>query len=117
HVARHVPDADDGDRLAVALGVAAGAVAVQVDPPLGQVVAHGHPCPPGGDAELLVVVTPRSARGEGVAQPEAVLLAQAVGQVGKGGRTSVGGHDQVRVVAVPPAGNAHDRVADHVVGD
>ncbi len=106
HVARHVADADDGHRLGL-----------HVDLQLGEVVADGHPRAPGGDAEPLVVVAVGPARGEGVAQPEAPAGADRVGQVGEARRPLVGGHDQVGVVAVPPAGDGDHVVADHVVGD
>src|SRR5690606_4064747 len=77
------------------------------------------PRAPGGDAHLLVVVAGRAARGEGVVEPEAVGLGDAVGQVGEGRGALVGGDDQVGVVAVaahdPPG--RHDLTLDTVVGD
>ena len=54
----------------------------------------------GGDAHLLVVVAGRTAGGEGVAEPEAVLGRERIRRVGEGGGALVGGHDQVRVVRV-----------------
>ena len=61
---------------------------------------HRHPGATRGDAHLLVVVAGRAAGGEGVAQPEAVLGGDAVGDVGEARRALVGGHHQVGVVAV-----------------
>jgi hypothetical protein len=66
-----------------------------------------------------VVVADRAARGEGVAQPEAVLGAIAVGDVGEGRGALVGGDHQVGVVAVVAhhvAAAAPLRI-DEVVGD
>ena len=97
HVARHVADADDGDGGRVG-----------VDAEVAEVAAHRLPGALGGDAHLLVVVARRTAGGEGVAQPEAVLGGDGVGQVGERGRALVGRHHEVGVVAVvgvrPPAG-------------
>ena len=72
-------------------------------------VADGHPRAPGGDAEGLVVVAVRPARGERVAQPEPAPRS-AVGEVGERGRAPVGGDHQVGVVAVAPAGDGDDLV-------
>ncbi len=80
-------------------------------------MADGHPGAAGGDAEGLVVVAVGAAGGEGVAQPEAPAGADRVGQVGEAGGALVGGHDEVGVVAVAPAGNGGHVVAHHVVGD
>ena len=60
HVARHVADADDGERRR--LGVAAH---------LAEMALHRFPRAARGDAHLLVVVAARTARGEGIAEPEA----------------------------------------------
>ena len=60
----------------------------------------GLPGPARRDAHLLVVVSGRPARGERVIEPEAVLARDAVGDVGQGRRAAVGGHHEVRVVAV-----------------
>ena len=63
-------------------------------------VLHALPGAAGGDAHLLVVVAGAAARGERVAQPEAVLVGDAVGGVGQVRRALVGRDHQVRVVAV-----------------
>ncbi len=87
HVARHVADADHGQRVVSAsrpsaAGVAAGAL----------------PRATGGDAHGLVVVAGAASRRERVAQPEAVALGDLVGEVGERGRPLVGRHDEVGVV-------------------
>ena len=92
-VARHVADPGDRDRLRL-----------HVDPEVAEVVPHALPRPAGGDAHLLVVVARAAARGERVAEPEAVLRRHAVGGVGEVRGALVGRHHQVRVVAV----EAHD---------
>ena len=66
HVARHVADADDGERRRLDVAVH-----------LAEMPLHRFPGALGGDAHLLVVVAGRAARREGVVQPEAVLLADA----------------------------------------
>ena len=77
------------------------------------------PPAPRGDAHLLVVVSGAAAGRKRVAEPEAVLGGDAVGDVGEGRGAFVGGHDQVRIIAVA----AHhvlrrdDFVAAQVVGD
>ena len=75
--------------------------------------------PAGGDAHRLVVVAHRAAGGEGVAEPEAVVLGHAVGDVGEGRGALVGGHHEVGVVAVVAhdAGRRHRLALDEVVGD
>ncbi len=93
-VAGHVPDADGGEVLALA-----------VDPALAEVALHRDPGAARGDAHRLVVVADRAPGGEGVTQPEAVVLGDAVGDVGERGGALVGRHHEVAVVAV---------VADHV---
>ena len=73
----------------------------------------------GGDAHVLVVVADRAAGGERIAQPEAVLDGDAVGDVGEGRRALVGGDDQVRIVVVVAHDvlRRHDLAVDEVVGD
>ena len=108
HVARHVADAHHGDRRGV--GVDAEHVEVATD---------ALPCPPGRDAHPLVVVARRPSGGEGVAQPEAVLRGEVVGDVAEGGGALVGGHDEVGVVAVVAHDlcRGHHHASDDVVGD
>ena len=71
-----------------------------------------------GDAHLLVVVALRPARGERVAEPEAVPGRDLVGRVGERRGALVGRHHQIRVVAVPPdhVRRRHHLVAGDVVG-
>ena len=89
HVARHVADADDGQRVGV--GVLAEHAGV---------AAHALPRAAGRDAHRLVVVPGAAAGGERVAEPEAVLRGDLVGDVAERRRALVGGDDEVRVVAV-----------------
>ncbi len=73
----------------------------------------------GGDAHLLVVVAGRAAAGEGVVEPEAVLLADGVGGVGEGRRALVGGDDEVGIVGIAAHDvcRRHDVAAFDIVGD
>src|SRR5581483_6577397 len=82
HVARHVADPDDGEVLA--LNVAAQFAEVALDQLPGAAR---------GNADGLVVVAGRAARGEGVAEPEAVFGGNPVGDVGEGGGALVRGDD------------------------
>ena len=78
------------------------------------------PGAPGGDAHRLVVVADRAAGGERVAEPEPVVVGDAVGDVGERGGALVGGHHQVGVVAVAAhhrSGGTTAPVAASVVGD
>ena len=108
HVAGHVADADRREVLGLA-----------VDAPLAEVAADRDPGAPGGDAHGLVVVAHRPAAREGVAEPEAVVLGHAVGDVAERRRALVGGHHQVGVVAVVAdhAERRHGLAVDAVVGD
>jgi hypothetical protein len=47
-----------------------------------------------------MVIADAAAAGEGVAQPEAALQRDAVGDVGKGGGALVGRHHQIGIIAV-----------------
>ena len=72
----------------------------------------------GGDAHGLVVVADAAAGGEGVVQPEAVVVRDPVGDVGEGCRALVGGDHQVGVVVVAadhPV-RRHDQAGVPVVG-
>ena len=84
---------------------------------LPEVALDGLPGAAGRDAHLLVVVADRAARGERVAEPEAGLLRDAVGDVGEARRALVGGHHQVGVVAVVAhhVGGRHDLAPFDVV--
>ena len=75
--------------------------------------------PLGGDPHALVVVAGGAARGEGVAEPEAVGLADLVRVVREGGGALVGGHDEVGVVIVvaDDAVGVDDTFTRQVVGD
>ena len=77
-----------------------------------EVDLHRLPGAAGGDAHLLVVVALGPARGERVAQPEAVAGGDLVGRVGEGRGALVRRHHQVRVVPVPAD---HVRRRDHLL--
>ena len=107
HVAGHVTDADDAERARVDIAAE-----------LAEVPLDALPGAPGRDAERLVVVALGAARGERVAEPEAVLDGDRVGRVRERGRALVGGHHEVRIVLVEGAHalRADDLAADDVVG-
>ena len=107
-VTGHVADADAGELLGLA-----------VDAALAEVPLHRDPRAAGGDAHRLVVVADRAAAGERVAEPEPVVLGDAVGDVGERRRALVGRDHQVGVVAVVAydVARRHGRAVDEVVGD
>src|SRR5262249_53995733 len=72
-----------------------------------------------GDAHALVVVADRAARGERIAEPEAVVAGDRVGNVGKRRRALVGCDDEIGIVAVVTHAilRMHDLAFDEVVGD
>ena len=104
---RHVADAGDRERTRV-----------DVAAELAEMPLDALPGAARGDAELLVVVALGAARGERVAEPEAVLERDRVGGVRERGGALVGRHDEVGIVLVegPHARGAHDLAADDVVG-
>src|SRR5262249_16471290 len=75
-------------------------VSLRVDAHLAEAPFDRLPRAARGDAHRLVVVAGGAARGEGVAQPEAVFLADRVGVIREGGSALVGGDDQIRIVFV-----------------
>src|SRR5690606_24542955 len=104
----HVADADRGEVLLLRVAAQGAEVALDRLPGAAR-----------GDAHALVVVADRATGGEGVVEPVAVRLRDAVGDVGEGRRALVGGHHQVRVVAVVAdhVARMHDLAVDQVVGD
>src|SRR3989475_3523839 len=108
HVARHV--ADPGHREVARLRIHAE---------LAEVALYRFPGAARRDRHLLVVVARRAARGEGVAQPEAVFRGDGVGDVGEGRGALVGGDHQVGIVAVVAhyVTRRHYASVDAVVGD
>ena len=92
---------------------------LDVDVHLAEMALHRFPGAARGNTHLLVVVAGRTARGEGVVQPEPGLLRQAVGRIGKGRRALVGGDDEIGVVAIRPKriGWRHDLAGHDVVSD
>ncbi len=108
YVAGHVADAGHGEGLAL-----------NIAPEFPEMALDALPATARGDPHLLVVVAGRAARGEGIAEPEAGLGRDRIGNVGKRGRALVGGHDQVRIIAVEPPHLRRRRqaAADDVVGE
>ena len=102
HVARHVADAGDGHRLRL-----------DVDVHLAEMALHRLPGAAGGDAHLLVVVALAAAGREGVAEPEACLQRQPVGDVRERRRALVRRDHEIGIVAVVPdgVGRRHHAVA------
>ncbi len=89
HVARHVADADHGERLCR-----------DVDVHLAEMALDRLPGAARGDAHLLVVVAGRAAGREGVVEPEVVVARDVVGDVGEGRGALVGGDHEIGIVAV-----------------
>ena len=87
HVARHVADADGGERVG-------GDVEVE----LAEVAVDRHPRAAGRDAEGAVVVADRATGRERVAEPVGPVDRDAVGDVAERGGALVRRDDQVRVV-------------------
>ena len=107
-VAGHVADADGGELVD-------GRVQVE----LAEVALERLPRAARGDPQRLVVVALRAARGERVAEPEAVAPGDAVGGVRERRRALVGRDDEVGVVVVEHAHalGVHDLALDEVVGE
>ena len=98
------------DREVLVLDVAAHLV---------EVALHRLPGAARRDPHLLVVVAGGPARGEPVAEPEAVLGRDLVGEIGEGRGALVGRHHQIRIVLVVThhVGRRHHRRAHDVVGE
>ena len=94
-------------------------VGPRVEVELAEVALERLPRAAGGDAERLVVVAVRAARGERVAEPEAVALGDPVRGVRQRRRALVGRDDEVGVVVVEHAHalGVDDLAVDEVVGD
>ena len=54
----------------------------------------------GGDAHFFVVVAVGTARGEGIAQPVAILDGNFVGDIREGRRAFIGSHDQIGIIFI-----------------
>ena len=90
NVTRHVADTHHGEILFLG-----------IQSELAKVPLHRLPHATRGDRHLLVVVTHRAARGEGVPQPETIFLRHGIGVVGETRRALVGGYHQVGIAFVP----------------
>ena len=92
---------------------------LDVDAHFAEMALDRDPGAAGGDPHRLVVVALASAGGEGVAEPEAALGRDRVGDVGEGRGALVGGDDEIGIVAVEDddAVRMDDLVADDIVGD
>ena len=88
HVARHVADADRGES-----GLA------DIDVHLAEVAFDRFPGAARRNAHFLVVVAGRTARREGVTEPEVMRDGDVVGDVGERRRAFVGGDDEIGIVA------------------
>ncbi len=107
-VAGHVADAGHGERLLLD---------ILVD--LAEVALDRFPGAARRDAHRLVIITDAAAGREGVAQPEAVIGRDAVGDIGEGRGSLVGGDDQIGVGRIPAhhARRRHDpALAVEIVG-
>ena len=108
HIAAHVADAHYGERLGL-----------HIDAEFPEVPLHRFPRTAGGDAHGLVVVPFRTPGRESIAEPEAIVRRDRVGQVRERRGAFVCSHHQIRVVAVPAhrTGRRHDFALHPVVGD
>ena len=81
-------------------------VVCDVDVHFTKMAFYGFPGAPRGDADFLMIVARRPAGREGIVEPEAVLLRDRIGEVGKRCRALVGRNHQIGIIAV---------VAHHIV--
>ncbi len=108
HIAAHIADAHHGK------GRCLDILARFPEVPLNAL-----PGTAGGNTHLLVVVAGTAAGGKGIAQPEAVFIGQAIGDIRKGRGALVSGHHQIRVIAIMTdhGGRRHHLIPDPVIGD
>ena len=109
HIARHVTNAGHADGLGLHVGAQ-----------FAEMPLHRNPRALGGDGHRLVVIAIAATRREGIAQPEALALGNAIGGVGKGCGALVGGNHQIRVgriVADHASGRQHGAGHIQIVGD
>src|SRR5262249_5328149 len=71
-----------------------------VDAHLAEVAFDRFPRAARLESYRVVIVAGGAARREGVVQPEVIFPADRIGVIGEGGRTLVGGDDQVRIVLI-----------------
>ena len=91
HVASHVANPHHGE-----------VCTLDVDTQFSEVSLHRLPTPARRDAHLLMVVASGTTRGEGIAEPEPVVLRHAIGDIRKRGSTLVSRDHQVGVIFVVP---------------
>ena len=104
HVAGHVADADHGDIVA----------GLDVLAHFPEMAFDRLPGTARGDAHFLVIVAGGAPGREGIAQPEAVIGGNAVGDIGKRGGALIRRDHQIGVVAVVAD---HSRRRDNMAGD
>ena len=80
---------------------------------------YRYPAAARGNPHRLMVVTDRPATGKGIAQPEATLESDGIGNVGESGRALVRRDNEIGVITVADhdAVGMHDLVFDQIVGD
>ena len=108
HIAAHVADPHHSKRLRLDILVL-----------FPEVTLHAFPGTPCGNAHLLVVVTGTASRGKRIAQPEAVFICQAVGNIREGRGALVRRHYQIGVIAVVAHHlfRRHNRVAFAIISE
>ncbi len=94
------------------------ALGLDIDIDFAEMAFDRLPAAAGRNAHLLVVVSGRSARGKGVAEPEIAAFRDGVCRIGKACGALVGGNHEVGVVGVAPEnlfGRQHG-VAHQIIG-
>ena len=108
HIARHIPAARDPDRIGL-----------HIDPHFKEVALDRKPCTLCSDPHRLVIITLRSAAGEGIVEPEIVLLGNRIGGVREGCGALISGDHEIGVFPVPDChiGGMDHFAIDDIVGD
>ena len=107
-IAGHVADTDNGEGFGL-----------NVLAQLTEVALDRLPGAARGDAHLLVVITRRAARSEGIAEPEVeFVLGQSIGRIGEGRCALVGRDHEIGVFSIPGEGigGTNDAIVDDIVG-
>ena len=108
NVSRHVADADHADRSRL-----------NVNARFRKMTLYRYPGTPSGNSHRLVIIAVAAAAGERIAQPEAAIDGDLVGDVGKARRTLVSRHHEIRIVVVQPLylRRRNDFAFNDIVGD